>query len=250
MKNIFLTKKQVDDLPSLSGNNTGAYGKCYEYKGKVLKIFKKDITPSDYQNIKANLKRKSDIIMYPVSKVYLYDEKLRFKGYTCDKAPGVNLSSARGLIKDGKEDISFDSFLKGYYDIFLPKLKKEDVILNDIKLGHIFFREYFCLVDTDWYIQKPSDMLDKEKDEKNIGKINTYLGNFIFSFVPIEVCNYLTFDVSLQEKYSEIYIEKIFEGIIKATNGEVNSFNELYNYKFSDSEESKKNYNFIRGVLI
>ena len=235
MQNIILTKKQVDNLSLLSGSNTGTYGRCYEYKGKVLKIFKQDIAPTDYQNIKANLKRKSDIIMYPESKVYLYDEKLCFKGYLSDKAPGIDLSSIRPLIRDGKEDISFDNFLKEYYDIFLPKLKQEDVILNDIKLEHIFFRDFFCLIDTDWYVQRPSDMLVKEKDEKNIGKINTYLGNFIFNFVPIEVCNDLTFDISLQEKYSEIYIEKIFEGIVKTTNNEVNTFNELLNYKYRDN---------------
>lgn len=240
MKNIILTRKQVDNLPLLSGDNSGAYGKCYDYKGKVLKIFKRYIEPSDYQNIKLNLKRKSDIIMYPETKVYLFDEKLRFKGYTCDKAPGVDLYSIQALIVEGKEDISFNRFLAGYYDIFLPKLKKENVILNDVKLNHIFFRDYFCLIDTDWYIERPTDMTNEEKDEKNIDKINTYLGNFIFNFVPIEVCSDLTFNISLEEKNSEIYIEKIFESIIKATNGEVDTFYELFNYRFSDGENSEK----------
>ena len=237
MRNIILTEKQIDNLPILSGDNTGAYGKCYKYKGKILKIFKYDISPSDYQNIKANLKRKSDIIMYPNSKVYIYDEKLRFKGYTCDEAPGIALSNMRSLIRNGKEDISFDDFLSGYYDKFLPKLKKENVLLSDIKLQHIFFDNCFYLIDTDWYKEKPEDMTIKEKNEKNIKKFNTYLNNFIFYFLSIEICNNLEFGISLEERYKEVYIEKIIEGIIKATNGEVNSFNELYNYKFNDGEE-------------
>ena len=240
MKNIILTKKQIDGLKLLSGSNTGSYGKCYDYKGKVLKLFKYDIAPSDYQNIKANLQRKSDIIMYPESKVYEYDEKLVLKGYICNKAPGFDLSIMRTLIKDNKEDISFDGFLSGYYDIFLPKLKKEDVILSDIKLEHIFFRDFFCLIDTDWYTSRPNDMTIEYKNKKNIERINTYLSNFVFYFLPISVCSNIEFDISLKERFNEIYIQKIFEGIIKATNGDVDTFNELLNYRFRDGENSEK----------
>lgn len=246
MINIILTKKQIDSLPLLSGNNTGCYGICYDYKGRVLKIFKQTIEPSDFQNIKANLKRKSKIIMYPTNKVYLYDEKLYFKGYLCNKAPGVDLFSMRSLIRNSEEDILFDDFLAGYYDKFLPKLKKEDVLLSDVKLEHIFFNYCFYLIDTDWYIDRPNDMSIGEKNNKNISKINTQLNNFIFNFLPIEVCNNIEFDICLNERFEEVYIEKIFEGIKKATNGEVNSFNELLNYKFTDSEEDKKHQLYRR----
>ena len=204
-----------------------------------MKIFKRHIEPCDYHNIKENLKRESDIIMYPKSKVFLYDEKTTFKGYLCNRAPGMDLTNFILSIADGKTDILFDDFLTGYYDKFLPELKKENVLLSDIKLEHIYFDDCFYLIDTDWYTNRTKDMTIEEKDEKNISRINTYLNNFIFAFLNIEVCNNLFFDISTEEKYKDEYIEKIFEGIKKATNGSVVSFSELLNYKFSYSDRVK-----------
>lgn len=239
MKNIILTNEEINKLSLLSKNSHGCYGICYDYSGQVLKLFKRELDIEALNKIKKNLKRKSEVIMYPTNKVLLMAEKTTFKGYLCNKAPGDDLSVFRYLIKEGKKDISFDSFLTGYYDKFLPQLKKEDVLLSDVKLQHIFFHDCFYLIDTDWYTDRPNDMSIKEKNEKNINKFNTYLNNFVFYFLSIEVCNNLEFNISLEDRYKEVYIEKIFEGIRKATNGEVNSFNELYNYKYSDDEQKE-----------
>lgn len=240
MGKIILNKSDIANLKPISKLNSGQFGSCFEYNGKVLKIFKDDIEPEDYRNIKRNLKRESSVIMYPRDEAYLFDKILYFKGYLCNKAPGTDLLNMQTLIKKDNDDISFDNFLAAYYDKFLPELKKEMVLIDDIKLAHIFFKDCFYLVDTDWYSSIPCDMIVTEKDMRNIRPVNKYLVDFIFSFISNDVFNSFHFDIKVVNMHMEGYIEYIIKEIRKVTNNEVNTFNEFFHYKFIDSEEDRK----------
>ena len=239
MKEIILTQEQINNLPMLSKDSYGCYGKCYMYGNDVLKVFKRKITPYEYKNIEKNLKRESNIIMYPTQKMFLEDKTLSLKGYLCNKAPGTDLCSLGNFIANGKEDISFESFLSAYYDKFLPELKKESVILSDIKLIHIFFNECLYLIDTDWYEEKPNYMLEDQKNMANIKLLNAYLSNFIFKFISLDSCNDLFSKLCLENKASDNYIAKLLAEIKRVTSYEVSSLAELFKYTYKDDEKGK-----------
>ena len=232
-----MTKKQVNNLKLLSSNSIGGYGRCYDYKGRVLKIFRRKLDSSQIEKIEKNLKRKSEIIMYPTNKVFLLDKKLYFKGYICDKAPGVDLIKLITSIKNGKNDIMFDDFLSVYYDGFLPLLKKEDVLLKDTKLEHIFWENGLFLIDTDQYVDRPRSMLTNHKDALNVSELNYELNTFIMEFGTSALCWDLLHKIPKEQLQEESNIEKLIEEIRKLTNREVDSFNSLLNYKYRDNEE-------------
>ena len=72
---LFIDKKITKNLPPVSKINYGKYGICYKYNDMVLKIFTKKLEMYIKKNIKRNLKRESDIIMYPKDRVYIDNKK-------------------------------------------------------------------------------------------------------------------------------------------------------------------------------
>ena len=236
MKNIILTKKQINNLKLLSRNSIGGYGRCYDYKGEVLKIFGRKLDSNQTKKIKKKLRRNSKIIMYPKKRVFLFDKKIKFKGYVCDKAPGVDFVKLVSLIKNGELDITFDEFLEIYYDKFLPLLKKEDVVLKDVQLWHMFWDDGLYLIDTDQYIDRPCSMTKECKDTLNISLLNYEIKNFIMEFISPPLCWDLLHNVSGKESEDYYDLKKVIEILRRFTNQEVNSFNGLFNYKYRDNE--------------
>lgn len=233
---MILTKKQIDNLKLLSGNSIGGYGRCYDYKGKVLKIFSRKLDSTQIKKIKKNSRRNSKIIMYPKKRVFVLDRKIKFKGYVCDKAPGVDFVKLGSLIKNGVLDITFDEFLEIYYDKFLPLLKKENVVLKDVQLRHMFWDDGLYLIDTDQYIDRPRSMTKECKDTLNVSLLNYEIKNFIMEFISPPLCWDLLHDVSGKESDDYYELKKVI-GILRGfTNQEVKSFNELFNYKYRDNE--------------
>lgn len=68
MKNIYLTSKQINRLEPISSGN---FGSCFNYKNGVLKVFNYDIYSDMLSDINKNLKRESNIVMYPKRKLYM-----------------------------------------------------------------------------------------------------------------------------------------------------------------------------------
>lgn len=212
---------KIDELIPLNGINKGIFGECYKYKNGVLKVFFNNVSPVMLENINNNLNRKSDIIMYPKSKLYI-DNK--FKGYYTDMAPGISLENLALEIKKKVSNLSFDDYLSIYYDKFLPNLIKEKVIFDDIKLEHTFIKDNFYFIDTDLYKEQDNMSLKDIKDV-NLSNLNFFVFNYFIYFFSDE--NFYVPDTS-----SENYMERIINNIRSKTNYYVDSFGALDSYKF------------------
>ncbi len=128
MKNIYLTSKQIERLEPISSSN---FGSCFNYKKGVLKVFRSDIHFDMISDINKNLKRESNIVMYPKYKLYKVEFlKIKPNGYYMNKAPGIDLKTMVFDIKVGEADLSFDDFLSLYYDKFILELKKRSSIVE------------------------------------------------------------------------------------------------------------------------
>lgn len=246
MKDIFLTKELINNLKLLPGQSTGCYGKCYEYDDMVLKVFKSEINKEMQNMIKKNLKRNSSIIMYPKSKMFLCDNKIKLRGYLCDKAPGNNLNILQTKIENNEDDILFDDFLRAYYEQFLPKLKKEDVFIHDVKFDHIFWKNGLYLIDTDLYRERFKFISRKEKDEANINIVNIDLTNFILKFISFENLKTVFKDLKIDDKCSELFISNLINDIRDLTNGNVNSFRQLFEYNYLDDSKDNSKSKIIK----
>ena len=78
-----------------------------------------------------------------------------------DEAPGKKLLTLRNEIICGKNDISFEELLYLYYDMFIPKLKKEEVVINDMKSCQVFIDDNIYLTDTDTFYDKDNQQVKK-----------------------------------------------------------------------------------------
>lgn len=237
MKDIFLDYEDISNLEPLTYKNSGRYGACYKYEDGVLKIFRVPLYGFIKENVRNNLKRKSEFIMYPERKLFLTRENPQFYGYKCKKAPGYSFNDIKEKVYEEELDISFDDFLTAYYDRFIRCIKKEDVIMCDIKPEHIFWDYNLYLIDTDFYT-KNNFVLNSTKDKVNISKINNSLLEFFNYFLEKR---FLSINIDCAKKS---FLEKFIKEIRKTTNYEVNSLKELNNYKFVDSEEKR-----LRGFV-
>lgn len=231
MNSIFMREDDIRKLEPLSFPNRGLAGQCYKYEDGVLKVFHRTFSVSGIKhNIRKNFKRESVIIMYPRKKLYVVDRSPFLMGYTCNMAPGFRFDLLRDKIKLGILDVSFDEFLTSYYDIFIKELKKEKVILNDVKFAHIFFDDNFYLVDSDLYYDKPVIMTEKEKNDQNISLFNENINYFIrdFLFLNNFICDF--------EYKNEDFLDKTLNYIMKVSQNEVNSFGALAEYEFTDAQ--------------
>ncbi len=103
MEDIYLTKKEIDkrEKNPINDEYKGAYGSCSYYNGGILKVFHVHIDDDIKENIENNLKRESNIIMYP--KCMLFEKRSKkFRGYFMDEAPGKKLLTLRNEIICGK----------------------------------------------------------------------------------------------------------------------------------------------------
>lgn len=238
MENIILTKKDIKKLEPLSSDNSGLWGTCYKYEDGVLKVFQNIFFDKEMKKrIKKNLERDSEIIMYPKKKLYVIDRGPFLSGYKCPLAKGYSLDDLAGKIIDEKIDISFNDFKSAYYDKFLNLLKKETVIISDVKQRHIFYDDGFTLIDTDFYEEPPKEISDNEKNKINIGLFNNELAYFFSLIVGVYG--------HLWNKENEDFIEKYLDLILKETKNEVDSLKKLRDYSFTDLQKNK-----LRGLKI
>ena len=222
MDTIYLNKKVIDNLEPISSKNKGQYGSCYKYNGKVLKVFKNELSPYLKSNIKRNLKRESDIIMYPKDRVYVDDKY----GYICNIAPGNDLSSIMDFVDKQIYDLSFDKLLSAFYDEFLEKLNKEKILLEDVKPSHIFIDDSMTLIDSDLYRKVPIFMTDKTRKELNLLKVNDSVISLLEYFLPES----LSFNYKDNKK--DYYLYKNIDNIKKISFNEIYSLKSLMNYNF------------------
>ena len=87
MKDIVLTKNEINNLKLLKDDSYGAYGKIVKYNDGVLKIYHHKINEFLLEKLKKNIKRKSNIIIYPDCFVY--------ENYICDE---FNILDANGEV--------------------------------------------------------------------------------------------------------------------------------------------------------
>lgn len=228
MKNIYLTSKQIKRLEPISSGN---FGSCYNYKNGVLKVFRSDIHSDMMSDINKNLKRESNIVMYPKRKLYKIELlKVKPSGYYMNKAPGIDLETMVFDILTGKTDLSFDDFLSLYYDKFILELKKEDALLNDVKTSHVFIDDNFYLIDTDFY----SDALSSgdETYKRNLLEVNSCFDNFLCRFSRYLIPRDGIFTNEEIEKFQkEKYLDDKINYIKRLTNGSVETLRELGEYK-------------------
>ena len=237
MENIILTKKNIKKLEPLSSDNSGLWGTCYKYEDGVLKVFQNIFFDKEMKKrIEKNLKRDSEIIMYPKKKLYVIDRGPFLSGYKCPLAKGISLDNLAGKILYSDIDISFDDFKSAYYDKFIGLLKKEDIVLNDVKIEHIFYNDSFSLVDTDYYDDRPKEMSNKEKNDINITLFNREIRCFLGDIIG--VYKFLDYD-------DDFFIDRYLNLIMQVTQNEVNSFSSLKNYSFSKSQKDE-----LRGLIL
>lgn len=226
MNDIYLSGIRMKTLKPVSNKPNGVNGCCYKYKNGVIKLFNYNLTNYDKENILSHLNKESKIILWPESLVFkkvFFKDKL--KGYYMPMAKGDNLIALRNKILDGTKDISFDEFLSVYYDKFLPELKKEEVLLSDIKMSHIFLGDNLLLVDTDTY--NVCDDYCEKIYKQNLSQVN-YSIKMLFDYI---VSSELKFNTSKNVLSKEMFLDDMIKDIKIVTDSSVNSLLTLKNYK-------------------
>lgn len=228
MDDIYLSDVRMKTLKPVSNKPSGVNGCCYKYKNGVIKLFNYNLTNYDKENILSHLNKESKIILWPESLVFkkgFFKDKL--KGYYMPMAKGDNLIALRNKILTGKKDVSFDEILSIYYDKFLPELKKEEVLLGDVKMAHVFLSDNISLTDTDAF-----DIRDDycEKIYKcNLSQVN-YSIKMLFDYI---ISSELRFNTSKSVLSKETFLDDMIKDISKVTDSSVNSLLTLNNYKRS-----------------
>lgn len=223
MKDIILTHDEIVTRKEnpVNKNFKGAYGACSYYENGLIKIFYTDIKDRILKNIEANLKRSSNIIMYPKAKVLEKDIN-KLCGYYMDIAPGKTLLRLRNEMLCGKSDMSFEYFLYLYYDKFLPELKNEEVLISDMKSCQIYIDDNIYLTDTDTFLDKQSN---DTKIWLRLMKYNNVLNG------------------NLNEINKVFYETFNFNGRVYIWMDDYDLGNVNYMYKFIDEIKSKTNQN-------
>lgn len=226
MNDVYLSKKKLSLLKPVSSDNKGNFGACYQYQNSVVKVFHQRI-PSEFKKvIKKQLAMESELFLFPKKKLYVYDLlSVTYKGYVADSAPGISLFNLLSKVKLGEEDVTFDRLLCIYYDAFLPLLLKENVLIRDNKLKHMFIDDNVYFVDTDYYLKKPDDMSVNKKNRENLYMINEVFYQLFFGL------NYSVYKCINAGYDSESYFDILIQDINKLSLGEVKSLRGLYNYK-------------------
>ena len=225
MQDIYLTERKIKKLEPLSDKSYGAYGKCYRYNGGVLKVFYDAISSRIESAIDKNIKRDSEIIFYPRSKLYMKSFSIsRLKGYYMDEAPGINLLTLRNNVISGKQDLTFEELLSIYYDCFIPKLRKEDILMDDLKLSHIFIDDNFYFTDTDLYMDGLAS--DSSIYEENLSQVNSLLFGFLG-----DIGEFFRYDYECVGLSEENYFYRQISEIKRITGNSVNTLREFCEYK-------------------
>lgn len=224
MNDIYLSKYRIKNLEPLSDKSKGVNGVCYKYKNGVIKIFRYDLNSHYKENILSHLKKDSKIILWPKALVFekgFFTDKL--KGYYMDKAPNDNLLNIRNKVLHDNMDITFDQILYIYYDKFLPELKNENVLLSDVKMGHIFLDDNLYLTDTDNFTI--------EEKSGEIYKCNLSQVNFCMKMLFDNLMNSsLRNNINYKNTYEDEFIYDMIKNIRSKTNGEACSLLSLKNY--------------------
>lgn len=187
MKDIILSREEINNLELLKKDSYGAYGKIVKYKDEALKIYHHKIDKLLLSHLKKNIKRESNIIIYPecfVYENYINDNNIR--GTYMKKASGTHMLDFKNDIKDDKVILTFDEFLC-YYNIFLNELEKEEVLIRDLKPEQIFFDKKFVLTDSDSFddirdfsVKFYINLYDcKNIYEANLFNINTVMEKYL-----------------------------------------------------------------------
>lgn len=227
---IYISNDKISKLEPVSKVNYGKYGICYKLNSNlVLKIFTRKLEYYVENNIKRNMKRESDIIMYPKNMVYIDYKKKFMDGYTCKLADGIDLNTLFEQIENNTGDLSFDKLLSAYYDNFLDKLNKEKVYLNDVKPAHIFIDDNISIIDSDFFRSKPLAMTNSEMKKQNLIEVNGSIIAIINHYLPGDYWGNNNIE-------SENFIYNYIKGIEKITNNNIDSMLKLSKYKFTDSE--------------
>lgn len=230
MENIYLTSEEIKNLNKVCKHNYGCNGECFLYKDGVVKLFYNELPFYLKDKIDNDIKRSSNIILWPRKKVFKVNKKASYMaGYFMDKAPNISLLDLKNKIISQKTDISFDDFLRVYYDNFLSALKKEEIYMVDIKLAHVFIDDNFYFIDTDGYFEKDDNFIFAKTDQAkpydyNLKEINRVLALFMDCIMGPNIMVYKDEDLS---KESFLY-DAIFNAR-KLT--KTNSFMKLSNYK-------------------
>ncbi len=205
----------------INDSNSGIFGSCYYYKkDEIMKIFN-NLDSYILNNIKLNVKRTSNIIIYPNDLVFL---NKKFIGYTMNKAPGTSLDEIINDIFCFKKDIAFEEFLTFFYDKFIPELKKQDVLMNDIKPCHMFIDDNIYFIDTDCYEQLSNESEDAFKH--NVFIINQVLMNLMLDYSEFYIQ-----EPTLIELGNVNFMKKQLHELDVLTHGDVKTFKELVYYK-------------------
>lgn len=229
MENIYLAKRKIDyrEKHPINDDFKGAYGSCTYYNNGILKVFHVYIDDDIKENIENNLKRKSNIIMYPKCKLFEKRTK-KFRGYFMDEAPGKNLLKLKNEIICGKNDISFEELLYLYYDMFIPELKKEEVVISDMKSCQVFIDDNIYLTDTDLFYDKDNSYAKKwlkDCSYRDVFHANIHEMNYVFKVVFNDIGNQMIW-LHDDELRDVNYIYKYFDEIRKVTNNSVKTLRE------------------------
>ncbi len=234
MEDIYLTKEEIEELERISKNYHGCNGECFKYEDGVVKIFYDGLASYLKCKIDEDIKRSSNIILWPKKRVFKVNRKTKYViGYFMDKAPNVSLLDLKNKIISGKMDLAFDDLLRIYYDRFLKELQKEKVYMFDIKLAHVFIDDNFYFIDTDGYFDKDLYYVNtsEDKDEVkpydyNLKEINKALALFMDCIICPGLKIYTDDDLN-----KESFLFDCISNIRSLTNNRVDTFMKLSNYK-------------------
>lgn len=227
MKDIVLTKNEINNLKLLKDDSYGAYGKIVKYNDGVLKIYHHKINEFLLEKLKKNIKRESNIIIYPdcfIYENYICDDNIR--GTYMKKAEGIHLLDLKDDIKDDKVILTFDEFLY-YYELLLNELEKEEVLIRDLKPEQVFLNNNFVLTD--------SDSFDDESDFSVVFYMGLYNCDSIYAANIFNINNminkyvkeyfYNDIDDSERKLKNKDYIYSLFEELENKES--VKTFNKL-----------------------
>lgn len=221
--NLFLSSDTLRMLKPVSNNSSGFSGKCFWYGDNVIKVFDGMIPSKIKRHISKQIKLDSKVFMYPRKRLYVYgDFKIKYKGYLKKSAPGYDLPEIISKVKNGTFDIPFERLLSVYYDYFLLYLLKEEVLVSDVKMEHIFVDDSIYLIDTDLYEHSLSFMSDLEKKNHNLFEINSSLYRFFYQLNP-NTRRYTNTDF-----YKEEYLYNFIKDISKDSNGMIKTLSDFY----------------------
>lgn len=233
MENIILPKSELDTLPFLHDESEGAHAEVVRYKDGLIKRYREDISDSMRLSLEENIKRSSEIFIYPKCLVFEKElfQKEKLRGTFMDEAKGIDLIRLQSKILSGDVDLDIDEFLTIYYDKLLPILKKEEVLIFDMKPYQIFIGTNFSYVDTDPFCDANT------KTAKDFIKAQELSAAYEWNLYETNKCITSAFNIIFKNKVKSIlefsdqnYINDYIGIAIKLVNGKAKTFKEVEKY--------------------